>query len=391
MIMKTIKTFMTVYLLHARVLITIIASGILFTLYIVESNPLFYALAILVVIYASNHMAIKHKLKGRTGRMISNDLSMNINVLEKTFKYFVVVISEVIKSIEKILNLMSDQKDASQGSTAAVTELIASVDTINDNMQEQYRIVAGFSTSITQISTSIGDVAERTTEAETVASKLMEISRTGEAGMRETVESINKIEKASEKINNIIQMIKDIADQTNLLSLNATIEAARAGEAGKGFAVVASEIKDLANQTDQNAKEISNTISETLRTIEMSGESSKDALKGYSVLVENIERSTVLSQDIAHAMKEQASAAEELSNASNSLLGISDELKTSIQNQGQANHEIEGAIRNLDGITSDVVQAISNINKDKYRMQDTLNRLGRIAIRSKRAILNMKD
>ncbi|MGD9162333.1 MAG: methyl-accepting chemotaxis protein [Desulfobacteraceae bacterium] len=374
-----------------RILTAIILTGVFIALHRIRINLLSYCFIVFIVVYVSSYLAEGSKHKDRAGSMIENDLSMNINVLEKAFRYFVSVISGVIISIEKVLGLMSDQKDAAHGSTAAVTELITSVDSINANMEEQLHIVETFSASITEISTSIGDVADRTKEAEAVANTLMEISRKGEEGIKGTVESISKIEKASEKINNIIKMIQDIADQTNLLALNATIEAARAGEAGKGFAVVASEIKDLANQTDQNAKEISNTVSETLQAVEISGELSKDALEGYGSLVENIEQSTRLSQDISHAINEQSLAAEELSKSSNSLLGISNELKSAIQNQVQANHEIEGTIRNLDGITTDVVEAISYINKDKYRMQDTLNRLGRIAIRSKRAILNMEN
>ncbi len=374
-----------------RILAAIIFSGVLIALHMTQINLLFYCIITFILVYASGYLTFMSKHGGRSGSMVENDLSMNINVLEKAFRYFVSVISGVIKSIEKVLGLMSDQKDAAHGSTAAVTELITSVDTINASMEEQLHIVETFSTSITEISTSINDVADRTKEAETVASALMEISKKGEEGIKGTVESITKIEKASEKINNITKMIQDIADQTNLLALNATIEAARAGETGKGFAVVASEIKDLANQTDQNAKEISNIVSETLQAVEISGEFSKDALKGYGSLVENIEQSTQLSQDISYAMNEQSLAAEELSKSSNSLLDISNELKTAIQNQVEANHEIEGAIRNLDGITTDVVEAISYINKDKFRMQDTLNRLGRIAIRSKRAIINMNS
>lgn len=374
----------------ASAFVTILTAGIIVFLHHLISNILFLSLATAIVVFFAGQSMLLLKSNGPLKNNVGTDLSMNVSVLEKAFKYFVIVISEVIQSVEKILKLMDRQKDAAHGSSAAVTELITSLDSINTNMENQFRIIESFSSSITQISTSIGEVAGRSKEANDVAGKLKQVSIDGEESIRGTVQSIGTIEKASEKINNIVKMIQELADQTNLLALNATIEAARAGDAGKGFAVVASEIKDLANQTDSNAKEISNTVSETLKTIETSSSMSKDALKGYGVLMENIDRTSSLSQEISDVMTEQASATEELNESSNSLLGISNELKASIQNQAQANREIEGTINGLEGITSNVIESISRIDQDRYRMLDSLNRLGKIAIRSKRAVLNLK-
>lgn len=380
-------------LLHRRymvnVIIPLLVAAILVFLHHALSSMWIYGLITAVLIFLAGQSMARLESRQDGNSAKTTDLSMNVSVLEKAYKFFVVVISEVVQSVETILSLMDRQKDAAHGSSAAVTELITSIDSINANMEDQFAIVETFSSSITEISTSIGDVAHRSKEADEVANDLRNISQSGEKSIRGTVESIEKIERASEKINDIVKMIQDLADQTNLLALNATIEAARAGEAGKGFAVVASEIKDLANQTDANAKEIFNTISETLTTIEASAGLSKDALEGYGKLMENIERSSNLSQEISSVMTEQAASAEELSQASNRLLGVSNELKSSIQNQADANREIESTIKGLEGITSNVIDSISLIDKDRYRMLDSLNRLGKISIRSKRAILNM--
>lgn len=374
----------------AFVVIPVLTAGVIVFLHYNLSNIWFLSLTITAFVFFAGQLMLLVKSNSASKSSIGTDLSMNVSVLEKAFRYFAVVISEVIHSVENILQLMDRQKDAAHGSSAAVTEMITSLDSINTNMKDQFRIVEQFSSSVTEISTSIGEVADRSKEANEVASKLKQISREGEESIRGTVQSIDKIEKASEKINNIVKMIQELADQTNLLALNATIEAARAGESGKGFAVVASEIKELANQTDSNAQEIYNTISETLKTIDTSVTMSKNALKGYSVLMENIDRTSSLSQDISKVIVEQASATEQLNEASNSLLGTSNELKASIQNQAQANREIEGTINRLEGITTNVIESVSRIDQDRYRMLDSLNRLGKIAIRSKRAVLNIK-
>ena len=148
--------------------------------------------------------------------------------------------------------------------------------------------------AIDEMSTSLGLVAGRTTEAQTIASETMGISKV-------TTTSMEKLSESSEQIGHAVKAIQSIAEQTNLLALNATIEAARAGDAGKGFAVVANEVKALANQTAEATEQ----ITEQVRVIQ---EDTAAATEANTEISLGIERINDISNGIANAIADQSTA-----------------------------------------------------------------------------------
>ncbi|MER2520877.1 MAG: methyl-accepting chemotaxis protein, partial [Bdellovibrionales bacterium] len=114
------------------------------------------------------------------------------------------------------------------------------------------------------------------------------------------------LSEAATQIGDVVKLIQDIAEQTNLLALNATIEAARAGEAGKGFAVVASEVKNLATQTARATEEISKKIV----TVQNVSQESVSAIRSIGKTIDHISQ---VAGVIAHAVQQQNAATQEIS------------------------------------------------------------------------------
>jgi len=117
---------------------------------------------------------------------------------------------------------------------------------------------------------------------------------------------MKNLSEAANRIGSVMELIQEIAEQTNLLALNATIEAARAGEAGKGFAVVASEVKDLANQTAKATGEISDHVNRVQ-------EETKTAAEAMTGIANKIGEINQVTSAVSAAVEEQSSATQEVS------------------------------------------------------------------------------
>ena len=170
---------------------------------------------------------------------------------------------------------------------------------VADATSEAGQAITAASSSIEEITASVQEIARQANQAALVTSR----ASTSAEG---ATEMMAKLEDAAQRIGDVVSLIKDVADRTNLLALNATIEAARAGEAGKGFAVVASEVKALAVQTSKATEEITNHISGIQETATAAAVSI-DEISG------SIDSINETSQMIASAVEEQQMATSEIS------------------------------------------------------------------------------
>ena len=135
--------------------------------------------------------------------------------------------------------------------------------------------------------------------------------------------TVGQLSTAASKIEEVMHLIQDIAEKTNLLALNATIEAARAGEAGRGFAVVASEVKGLAGQTAKATDEIGSQIKDVQRTVQ----GTVDAIKGMSTKIEKISE---MSNAVAATITEQNSVVSEISRSAHGAAESTQEVAQTI-------------------------------------------------------------
>ena len=276
------------------------------------------------------------------------------------------------------------QEAKRQATLAMADELEGSVKTVVDGIMaavsEMEEAAAVMSASAEQTSHQANVVAsaaeESSTNMQTVASateelsaSIQEISRQVSSAMsfatevttqaQQTNGTVEGLAESAEKIGDVVDLINDIAEQTNLLALNATIEAARAGEAGKGFAVVASEVKSLANQT-------ANATDEIGRQIGTMQEASVETAKAIEVVVSGIDNISSQIAGIASAIEEQSSVTSEISRNTQEAASGSREITEHISGVSDASLGSSGAAESM-------AATVSNLSHQATTLQTKLD------------------
>ncbi len=319
---------------------------------------------------------LTHRIKIKRNDELGT-IAGNFNLFMENLSEIISKTREVSIGTEKNSNALSEVSDRTMKATDTISKSVSAskeqlvvtsreiestkeytgvidtrLDDFKNSIAQLSAIVEESSAGITEMLASLESVNRVVQDRQKLTTELVELSKSGDATIGETTEQITSIRNLVDQIQEFAQMIEDIASQTNLLSMNAAIEAAHAGEAGKGFAVVAEEIRNLAETSSAESKQISDSIKMITATImktEASGQSSKEAFTRIASAVNNV----------ADGLYGIASSTEELTIGSKEIMKAINEVQEVTESVKDSSDDIANQQQNLNRVVDSSLEAIS--------------------------------
>jgi methyl-accepting chemotaxis protein len=238
-------------------------------------------------------------------------------------------VEEGERNVDSILKLTATLDRSVQDSAGAADLIVNRVESFSSMIREQVTMVEQSTAAITEMTASLSNMSKVVGNNYDAASRLEKASRDGSEMIEETGNIIHRVSSHVIAIQEMADVIKGVADQTNLLAMNAAIEAAHAGDAGRGFGVVADEIRKLAETTAENSRIISVNLKAIIDDIHEANQSSSRTISSFSVIDKEVKGVIGRTSEVASSIDELGTGGGQVMAAMNELMNYSARVRES--------------------------------------------------------------
>lgn len=346
------------------------------------------------------------RISGRLEEVAEGNLTTKVSVKgHDEFNNLAVVANHMINNNKKLVQKVSGATDTLESSAQEVRQasnvmkdysvnIIQAIDEINDGITKQsehaeecVRKTDTLSEEIQNVSSIAGQVEGLVSEAENMINHGMQMVQTlGERATKTTdvtikVEtSIEELKKESEIINEFVETITDISEQTNLLSLNASIEAARAGEAGRGFAVVASQIQKLADQSNESANQIDQIIHALIEDSEKAVKTMDEVKTIMNLQSENVHKTGQVFEQVRDGISssisgvgEIAAKTTQLDKARGDVVDVVQNLTAIAQQNAASTEETSASVMEVSNVMQEIMENANRLKEIASILEENMN------------------
>ncbi len=330
----------------------------------------------------------------------SQTLATTVTETSATVEQMIVSIDQMARNLESLAGTATE-------TSATVEEMTTFIAQVARNAESLTQAAHKASQTASDMASAVGEVAKIADEADRISKKAQEDARTGDEAVGRTITGMKTISetmentarvivglgKRSQEIGKILEVIEEIADQTNLLALNAAIEAARAGEAGRGFAVVADEVRKLAERSVEATKEIGEVIrqvqQETNDAVDTAKAGAAEAKEGISLadraglalrsIIDSVGTSSQLMGRIASATTRQSRSATEVLETVSAMNTATDQVATAVREQAEGSKQIREAMENITRIMTQAAYSTKEQAAGGRQVRVAIENVNRIA------------
>ena len=313
---------------------------------------------------------------------IGEELNLNMNQTASSM-------TEINSNIKNVEKQTLTQARVVEEIAKLVNQIINAIENLNNNIEKQANSVLRSSSSIEEMVENIKSVATMLEKTDESIGELEKAISDGKEKIVSSNEATQKISSGSSGLLEASTVIQHIASQTNLLAMNAAIEAAHAGDAGIGFAVVASEIRQLAEESSMQGKNISKTLKVLSSEIEELSFSSKIVEEKFTTIFQLAEQVKNISGRLNLAMKEQDSGSQEIINSSLNIKNVTHEVEIEMNEMFNSSKVVYGEIEKLHNLTKIIKDSMEEMASGATQINNATEEVREITEKNKQSIQNL--
>ncbi len=318
--------------------------------------------------------------------VISNYINTTSKDVNKSSDQTFYNVNKIISEVESQYAMLNAQNKTLNKITEDINTVANKINYASEHAENQKEKISRSADAIKHVAENVKHSFDIMKQSKDISESLQNVAKQGYDTIHNALQGMNEVSGFTKRINDVIDVIQNITEQTNLLAMNAAIEAAHAGSAGKGFAVVASEIRKLAMNASKSANEITTIVRDITSKVAETNVLAEKAVTGLDKILVDVNKNNDINQDVFKSIMQQSSDIKNVFNFIEEIIQISDgflitirEVKQSIEQVNKNSEDLNNASGNINKAIHGNIAIVQNLNDSAEKVSVVSKNLKDIA------------